>query len=178
MAVTEHRTSAKLPFQGYRAVLSPTPMIAGLGYLAAYTLFDWISFVEPFDGFDITPWSPETGLSFILVLLFGRRTMPFLLIAPLIAHLVLNLSPISASIKLAQAACIGGGYSAALAFLLRPATRFDPALPSTRDLILLMLTALASTAFVAAGFVATTTIAGYLPHRIFLRRRFVIGSAT
>ena len=168
MAVTEHHTAAKLPFDAYWTAFSLTPVIAGLVYVAAYPLLDWISYVEPFEGLDITPWNPQIGLSLPLILLFGRQTIPFLFIAPLSSHLILNFSPTGLNEGFAHAAVIGGGYSAAGLFLLRPATRFDPALPSTRDLILLMLTALASTAFVAAGYVATTTLGGYLPAQDFL----------
>ena len=144
------------------------PIIAGLGYVAAYPLLDWLSYVEPFEGLDITPWNPQVGLSFPLVLLFGRRTIPFLFIAPLVSHLLLNFSPVDLREGIAHATVIGGGYSAAALFLMRPATRFDPSLPSTRDLILLMLTALVSTAFVAAGYVATTTLSGYLELQDFI----------
>ena len=168
MAVIEHRAGVKLAPNGYPAILSLMPVIAGLGYVAAYPLLDWLSYVEPFEGLDITPWNPQVGLSFPLVLLFGRRTIPFLFIAPFISHLLLNLSPVDLSEGIAHAAVIGGGYSAAALFLLRPATRFDPALPSTRDLILLMLTALVSTAFVAVGYVATTTLSGYLELQDFI----------
>ena len=77
MAVIEHQARAKLTPNGYPAILSVMPIIAGLGYVAAYPLLDWLSYVEPFEGLDITPWNPQVGLSFPLVLLFGRRTIPF-----------------------------------------------------------------------------------------------------
>jgi signal transduction histidine kinase len=168
MAVIEHQARAKLTPNGYPAILSVMPIIAGLGYVAAYPLLDWLSYVEPFEGLDITPWNPQVGLSFPLVLLFGRRTIPFLFIAPLVSHLLLNFSPVDLKEGIAHATVIGGGYSAAALFLMRPATRFDPALPSTRDLILLMLTALVSSAFVAVGYVATTTLSGYLELQDFI----------
>jgi two-component system, LuxR family, sensor kinase FixL len=168
MAVIEHQAGARLAPNSYPAILSVMPIIAGLGYVAAYPLLDWLSYVEPFEGLDITPWNPQVGLSFPLVLLFGRRTVPFLFIAPLVSHLLLNFSPVDLREGIAHATVIGGGYSAAALFLMRPATRFDPSLPSTRDLILLMLTALVSTAFVAAGYVATTTLSGYLELQDFI----------
>jgi two-component system sensor kinase FixL len=168
MAVIEHQSRARLAPNSYPAILSLMPVIAGLGYVAAYPLLDWLSYVEPFEGLDITPWNPQVGLSFPLVLLFGRRTIPFLFIAPLVSHLLLNFSPVDLREGIAHATVIGGGYSAAALFLMRPATRFDPALPSTRDLILLMLTALVSTAFVAVGYVATTTLSGYLELQDFI----------
>jgi signal transduction histidine kinase len=168
MAVIEHQAGPRLAPNSHPAILSVMPIIAGLGYVAAYPLLDWLSYVEPFEGLDITPWNPQVGLSFPLVLLFGRRTIPFLFIAPLVSHLLLNFSPVDLREGIAHATVIGGGYSAAALFLMRPATRFDPSLPSTRDLILLMLTALVSTAFVAAGYVATTTLSGYLELQDFI----------
>ena len=48
-------------------------LIVGLVYLAAYAVLDWISFIEPYAQLGITPWNPGTGLSFVLLLLFGLR---------------------------------------------------------------------------------------------------------
>ncbi|MFY9755335.1 MAG: hypothetical protein WAK37_05265, partial [Pseudolabrys sp.] len=60
-------------------------LIVGLVYLAAYAVLDWISFIEPYAQLGITPWNPGTGLSFVLLLLFGLRMIPFLLVSPLLA---------------------------------------------------------------------------------------------
>ena len=56
-------------------------VVVGMAYLAAYALLDWISFIEPYAHLGITPWNPGTGLSFVLLLLFGRRMIPFLFVA-------------------------------------------------------------------------------------------------
>jgi two-component system sensor kinase FixL len=130
-------------------------------------LLDWISFIEPYAPANITPWNPHTGLSFVLVLLFGRRMIPLLFIGPLLADIVLNLSPVPWVVELSFVVLIGGGYSAALLFLSRPSMRFDPALLSMRDLVLLMLVAAASAAFVASSYVAVATFAGMLPIKDF-----------
>ncbi len=63
-------------------------VIVGMAYLVAYALLDWISFIEPYAHLGITPWNPGTGLSFVLLLLFGQRMFPFLLVSPLLADLV------------------------------------------------------------------------------------------
>jgi len=141
--------------------------IPGIAYLAGYVLLDWGSFIEPFAPFGITPWNPGTGLSFALVLLFGRRTIPFLFVAPLLSDLVQNQTPLPWAIELVSTALIGGGYSAALLFLLRPSLKFDATLSSMRGLVLLIMVAAASAAFVALGYVAITTAAGLLPVRDF-----------
>jgi hypothetical protein len=56
--------------------------IVGLFYVVAYVALDWVSFIEPYAQFNITPWNPNTSLSFILILVFGRRMIPFLFISP------------------------------------------------------------------------------------------------
>jgi two-component system, LuxR family, sensor kinase FixL len=144
-------------------IFSQSSMIVGLVYLAGYVLLDWISFIEPYAPFGITPWNPGTGLSFVLVLLFGLRMIPFLFVSPLLSDLVHQPLPMPWTIELASAALVGGGYSAALAVLLRPRMRFGPSLSSMRDLFLLMVVAVASAAFVASSYVGLTIAAGLLP---------------
>src|ERR1700719_3514422 len=66
----------------------------GIGYLATYVLLDWISFIEPYGPFAITPWNPNTGLSIAMLLMFGRRTIPFLFLAPPLGDLVVRQFPL------------------------------------------------------------------------------------
>lgn len=145
----------------------PHPVLA-LGYLAGYVLLDWVSFIQPFAPFGITPWNPPTGLSFILILLFGQRFMPLLFAAPLLADLLVRHLPLPWSIEIAASAIIGGGYAAGLMVLLRPATRFNPALTSMRDLIVLIGVAAVSGAVVAACYVGLLVAAGLLPLQVFI----------
>jgi two-component system, LuxR family, sensor kinase FixL len=161
MTVSE-RTKLMGPIAHLRIVSLPV-VIVGIGYLAVYVLLDWISFIEPYGPVDITTWNPSTGLSLALGLIFGRRMIPFLFLGPLLSDLILNQSPVPWGVELSFVALIGSGYSAALLFLLRPRLQFDPALSSMRDLVLLMLVALVSTAFVASSYVAVTIFAGLLP---------------
>ena len=148
-------------------ILSLPMVIPGIVYLVGYVLLDWISFIEPYAPFGITPWNPGTGLSFVLVLLFGRRMIPFLFVGPLLSDLVQIQSPLPWVIELACTAVIGGGYAAALLFLMRPSLKFDPSLSSMRDMVLLMFVAVVSAAFVASSYVAVTTAAGLLPVKDF-----------
>ena len=139
----------------------------GVVYLVGYLLLDWVSFIEPYAHFGITPWNPGTGLSFVLVLLFGRRMIPFLFLAPFLSDLIQIQPPLPLAIVLLSSLVIGAGYSAALIFLSRPGVRFDPKLSSMRDLVLLALVAAISAAFVAASYVAEMTAAGFLPAKGF-----------
>ena len=121
----------------------------GLAYVAGYVLLDRISFIEPYASFGITPWNPNTGLSFAFVLIFGLRMIPLLFVSAFMADLINRQIGVPWAVEAIWVALIGGGYSTALAYLKRSRTRFDPALSSMRDLVLLMLIAAASAAFVA-----------------------------
>jgi signal transduction histidine kinase len=144
-------------------VLDAPKVVVGAAYLSAFAFLDWISFIEPYAHLGITPWNPGIGLSFVLVLLFGRRMIPFLLVSPLLADLLHQQFAMPWAMEILSSVLIGGGYSLALIFLMRPKLRFDPALSSMRDLVLLMLVAVISAAIVACSYVGLTVAAGLLP---------------
>ena len=143
-------------------------VVIGVAYLMAFALLDWISFIEPYAHLGITPWNPGIGLSFVLLLLFGRRMFPLLLISPLLADMLHQQFAMPWAMEILSSVLIGGGYAIALVFLLRPKLRFDPALSSMRDLVLLMLVAVISAAVVACTYVSLTVAAGLLPMSEFV----------
>lgn len=61
----------------FPAIVDARKAIVGLVYLAAYVALDWVSFIEPYTPIGITPWNPNTGLSFVLILVFGEQMIPF-----------------------------------------------------------------------------------------------------
>ncbi|HEY2425149.1 MAG TPA: MASE1 domain-containing protein [Pseudolabrys sp.] len=153
----------RLRAMAFPRVFDAHKLIVGLVYLAAYAVLDWISFIEPYAQLGITPWNPGTGLSFVLLLLFGLRMIPFLLVSPLLADFLNQQFAMPWHVEILASALVGGGYSIAVAFLLRPKSRFDPTLASMHDLVLLLVVAVVSAAFVAAGYVSLTIAAGLLP---------------
>jgi len=40
----------------------------GAAYVAAFLLLDWVSYIRPFQGFNITPWNPQPALAIALLL--------------------------------------------------------------------------------------------------------------
>jgi two-component system, LuxR family, sensor kinase FixL len=154
------RRSAPMAYP--RVFSLPLPWI-GLAYVVGYVALDWISFIHPFAAFGITPWNPQTGLSFGLVLLFGLRFIPLLFAAPLLADSLVRQLPFSWSIELITVAIIGIGYSLGLTFLVRAGTRFNPALASMRDLIVLIAVTATSAAFVAGSYASVLVLGDVLP---------------
>lgn len=142
---------------------SSSPWLIGSGYVVGYVLVDWITFIYPFAPFGITPWNPNTGLSFVLVLLFGRKFIPLLFVAPLAFDAIVLHFPFPWSVEALLIALAGGGYAAGFAFLLRRGSRFNPALKRLRDLIVLLVVAAVSSAFVGAGYIGILIATNLLP---------------
>jgi two-component system, LuxR family, sensor kinase FixL len=149
-------------------IVDTNKAIVGLSYVAAYVALDWVSFIEPYAHFNITPWNPNTSLSFILILVFGQRMIPFLFISPFLVDLINREIAVPWSVEILSGVAIAGGYSTALAFLKRSKTRFDPTLPAMRDLVALILVAVASAAFVASSYVGLRIATGLLPAKDFM----------
>ena len=143
-------------------VLSWPSLVVGSLYVVGYVGLDWLSYVQPFGSFAITPWNPPTGLSLALVLLFGQRFIPLLFVAPLLAEALIRQFPAPFLIEAATVAIVGFGYSGAALFLLRPTLKFDVSLSSMRDLVLLLATAAISTSLVTAAFIGSLAAAGLL----------------
>ena len=153
----------RLRTMAFPRVFDANKLVVGLIYLAAYAVLDWISFIEPYAQLGITPWNPGTGLSFVLLLLFGLRMIPFLLISPLLADYFTQQFAMPWQVEVLASVLVGGGYSIAVTLLMRPGLRFDPTLASMNDLVLLLVVAFISAAFVAGGYVTLIIAAGLLP---------------
>jgi two-component system sensor kinase FixL len=149
-------------------VFSLPPIVIGIAYLLGYVALDWVSFIDPFAPFGITPWNPPPGLSFVLLVLFGQRYLPLLFIAPVLADVLVRQLPFPWSLELLGAAFNGGIYALGLRFLLRPSTRFSPTLASMRDLIMLLSVAAGS-----AGAVAITHVGLLVAFDMLTVREFV-----
>src|SRR5712664_4996273 len=96
--------------------------LAGAAYLAAYVFLEWISSLE--QSFASYSWSPNSGASIAFAVMFGRRTIPFIFIAPLLDDLVADLTirrfPFPLPFELAETVLIGSVYGAARLFLPQP----------------------------------------------------------
>ena len=135
----------------------------GVLYTCAHMVLDWLSYVHPFGAFGLTPWNPSTGFGFVLVLLLGQRTLPVLFTALLVSNLVNRGIPVPLWVAAAESLLVGAGYGLALIVLLHPSVRFDTALSSVRDLFLLLVAAVASSAVVATSYVGLLIATNLLP---------------
>ena len=129
------------------------------GYLLAYVVLDWVSYIHPIAPYAITPWNPPPGLSLALLLIFGLQYAPALFIAALLAEAVVRGGGSSLLEIASYAAILAAGYTAMAAFLLRVA-RFDPNLRTLRDLVVFGITAAVGAMGVAACYVGAHVVAG------------------
>jgi two-component system, LuxR family, sensor kinase FixL len=154
----------RLRAAAFPGIVATQKAFVGLAYLAAYVALDRLKL--PSGHFGITPWNPDTGLSFVTVLVFGLPMIPLLFLGPFLADFVNGHVVLPWSVEILSAALVGGGYSAALVLLQR--SNFDSALSSMRDLVVLMLVASASAAFVALSHVGLMIAAGPLAAKHFV----------
>jgi two-component system sensor kinase FixL len=80
------------------------------GFLATYLLFDWVSYVEPLLGLNITPWNPDTALGLVFWLVYGRRAALPWFLALVAGDVLLRGTPGGLSGTLLTAAWLTCGY--------------------------------------------------------------------
>jgi two-component system, LuxR family, sensor kinase FixL len=137
-------------------------LVAALSFLICYIVLDWASLIFPYSRIGITPWNPSVGLAWAFIPLFGRRFLPLLFLAPLLADVLVYGLALPWWVRLAAAALSGAGYAAALSILLAPKARFDAALGRMRDMVLLMGAAIVATGVVALAYVGLLVASGEL----------------
>ena len=145
-----------------RGYVVSLPVIGGL-YIFFHLLFDWLSFVHPFGAFGITPWNPSTGLSFLLVLLCGRRTLPLIFVAVLLGNAIVRGMPVPLPIVLAESFARTAIFGVTLLTLLQPTVGFEPTLRSVRDVFFLLAAAAISCAAVALVYAGLLIATDLLP---------------
>jgi len=129
------------------------PLLIAALYGVGHILLDWLSFIHPYGAFGITPWNPSTGLSLVLVLLWGPRSLPVVFLALMAANSMVRGMPAPFWIATAEAVVRTAVYGVAAFTLLRPAVRFDVVLASIRDLFLLLVMAGVSSAVIGGAYV-------------------------
>jgi two-component system, LuxR family, sensor kinase FixL len=111
MAMREWIRTVRLRPAAFLGTVDGRAVIVGFAYLAAYAALDRVSFFESYVPFGITPWNPGTGLSFVLILVFGRQFIPLLFVSPLLADVVNQQVVLPWAAEILSVAAVGAGYS-------------------------------------------------------------------
>lgn len=136
------------------------------GFIAAYLLLAWVSYVGALYGLHITAWNPHRGLAFALLIVLGLRYMPAVALAVLASTLTVSDVSVPLPVAIAIALIIAIGYGAA-ATVLSHVFGFDARLHRARDVILLIGIATIAAGLVALGVVASFAAAGLVPWSAF-----------
>lgn len=104
-----------------------------LGYVLVFLLLDWVSFIRPLQGLNITPWNPQPALA-VAVLLWNRRWMWLVWFSLAAAELVVRGVPKDWLVTFAATAALSLSY-AAMARAIELRLDRTLALSTRRDLL-------------------------------------------
>ena len=137
----------------------PRALAVAAGYVVAYVLLDYLSYIHPVAPYAITPWNPPPGLSIALLLAAGMGYAPALFVAAALAEVLVRGFGASLVEATVYAAILAGGYTATAAVLTR-VFRFDPRFTSLRDLLVFTVTAATGALGVSLLYISAHVIAG------------------
>ncbi|HJV83866.1 MAG TPA: ATP-binding protein [Noviherbaspirillum sp.] len=87
--------------------------------ILGYVFLDWVSYIHPLYGLNITPWSPAAALGLVYVLRYGPRAALALGVAILIADAWVRHLPAALPLWFGISALLTAGYWAIAAILRR-----------------------------------------------------------
>ncbi len=132
-----------------------------VGYVLAFLLLDWVSYIRPFQGLNITPWNPQAAVA-IALLFWNRRCLPLVWIGLLAAELVVRGVPSNWFVTLAATAALGLSY-AAIARAVEVRLDRSLALATLRDLLWLTGIIVTGALFSGTVYVSTYAVGGLGP---------------
>jgi PAS domain S-box-containing protein len=132
------------------------------GYLAVFVILDWLSWIQPYGGLDITPWNPPPGLTMAFLLRRGLRFAPLSYVAILLADGVVRhfAAPLLPTLAADFIEC--SGYIVA-AWLLVKVWPIDVRLSTLRDVIRLIAVTFGISLITASGFIWSYHLADVIP---------------
>ena len=168
-----------------KKALSPLPfasaapqllLVRDVAFVLAYVLLDWLSFVHPLYGLNITPWNPAPALGLVYWLSHGRRVALPWFCSLLIGEALVRGWPVDFPLTLGLSLCLTLGYSL-IGELLRH--RFvSGSAPSNRpQLFTWLVIVVLGTLLNAVVYVTILSFSGSMPQDAWMEAvaRFWIG---
>jgi two-component system, LuxR family, sensor kinase FixL len=131
------------------------------GFVIAYLVLEWISFIHEYKGLPLTPWNPGLGLAFACLILIGPHYGIALFVGIIVAEIVVLQSNLEWTVIVGIAAIIASGY-ALVATVIRDQFRLDVGLTHLRDVIILLAAGLVGATGVTLLLVAVLLAVGEL----------------
>jgi signal transduction histidine kinase len=163
--------SAPVPF-GFSSFVR----VGDIAFVMGYVLLDWLSFVHPLYGLNITPWNPAPALGLVYWLRHGRRVALPWFVSLLIGEALVRGWPVQLPLTITLSFCLALGYSLIGELLHR---RFIDGLPpnNRRRLFTWLVIVVLGTLLNALVYVSLLSFSGSMPQDAWIEAvtRFWIG---
>ncbi len=131
----------------------------GAAFVVAYVTLDALSYLHPFGVFGITAWDPQTGLGLALVILGGRKYVPWLCIAHFGADALVRGLPLSLLVSVPLSLAVGVIYGLAGTYLATRTRLGSMGIATRSDLLTVLAIMAAASLAVALLYVSVVTAA-------------------
>lgn len=61
-----------------------------LAFTALYAFLDWLSYIHATNAFGVTPWNPQPALAIAMLMFYGQRWLPAVLLAVVVSELLVR----------------------------------------------------------------------------------------
>jgi len=145
-----------------KTVHLPAPLQARwplAAFAIVYPLLDWVSYIYPMAQYNITPWNPQPALAIGLLMMYGQRWLPLVIVVVAITEQVIRSTPSPWPVDIAIALVLSLCY-AAIADLLTQRYAIAPRLDSTRAVIRLVIVVTLGTLLTGVLYVGLLAASG------------------
>lgn len=136
-------------------------------YVPAHLFLDWVSFIHELSPLNITPWNPPAGLALGVLIAWGPRMLPPILLALVAGDVLIRGMPTALWAVVFSDGMIAGSYGL-VAWVMRSRLGLRPDLGRVRDIAVLMVAVGAATIPTGACYVAVVVGLGLLPSEDFM----------
>jgi two-component system sensor kinase FixL len=170
-----HLTMRSAWRSGVSSFARPKFWATGIAFLATYFALNGLTGWYQFHGLGITLWSPDNGLS-LLLLLEDAAFAPFVFAGGVLVDTFVHKVHHNLGVTIGAEFVLTAGY-AALAAYLRNRLKFSPERAALPDVIALLVAVPAGTTLTSFAYCGVLYLAGALPGQEFLSaaRHFWIG---
>ena len=162
---------------GRSNLVGPKFWLIGIAFLATYVVLNILTARYQFRELGITLWSPDNGLS-VLLLIEGTQFAPFVLLGEVLVDVLINRVHHSLYVTILAESALTLGY-AAFAAVMRDVLKFSPRRANLTDVISMLSAVPVGAALTSLIYCGTLYLAGSLPGDQFFPalRHFWIGDA-
>jgi two-component system, LuxR family, sensor kinase FixL len=148
-----------------------------VAYIAAFLLLDWVSYIHPFQGLNITPWNPQPALAVALLMRYPRW-MGLVWLGLIVAELAVRGAPGNWFVMLSATAALTLSY-AAIARAVHARLERSLVLATRRDLYWFTAIVIGGALLSAAIYVTTVAAGAVVPSGSLLEgiARYWVGDA-